>query len=74
MKVLPALKHVDVAELVATLSFEPRRPPVVAPRPMGGVEPAFETLAREFLLSSSGEEDSNRRSWFRCVFRLGRFG
>jgi mannose-6-phosphate isomerase len=44
-------KHVDVAELLASLSFESGRPEVLMPRVVGPVESVYETPAREFVLT-----------------------
>ena len=43
-------KHVDVAELLATLSFASGQPEVLTPRSLGPVETAYETPAGEFVL------------------------
>jgi mannose-6-phosphate isomerase len=44
-------KHVDVAELLATLTFESGRPEVLIPRVLGPIESAYEAPAREFVLT-----------------------
>lgn len=44
-------KHVAVTELLATLSFEPRLPPVVTPREVSGGESVYEAPVSEFALS-----------------------
>jgi len=44
-------KHVDVSELLETLSFRQGRPPVLEPRTLARGEAVYETPAREFLLS-----------------------
>jgi mannose-6-phosphate isomerase len=44
-------KHVDVPELLATLTFASGRPEVLTPQSLGPVESAYATPAREFVLS-----------------------
>jgi mannose-6-phosphate isomerase len=43
-------KHVDVAELLAILSFESRQPQILAARAVGPVESVYDAPAREFVL------------------------
>jgi mannose-6-phosphate isomerase len=60
-------KHVDVPELLKTLSFRPGRPPILEPRPVSAGEAVYETPAHEFVLSvlrpaaGAGVESRNRR-------------
>jgi mannose-6-phosphate isomerase len=44
-------KHVDVPELLATLSFRQGAPPLLTPRGANPLEVAYDTPAREFRLS-----------------------
>jgi mannose-6-phosphate isomerase len=44
-------KHVDVPELLATLSFRQEAPPLLLPRGEAPLEAAYDTPAREFRLS-----------------------
>jgi len=44
-------KHIDVAELLETLTFESGLPEVVMPRDLGPVESVYEAPAREFVLT-----------------------
>jgi mannose-6-phosphate isomerase len=60
-------KHVDVPELLETLSFRSGRPEILEPRPLGAGEAVYQTPAREFVLSvlrpsaRGGAESRNRR-------------
>ncbi|HEY5961894.1 MAG TPA: mannose-6-phosphate isomerase, class I [Polyangiaceae bacterium] len=44
-------KHVDAAELLRVLSFEPIAPPIILPTPVSSVEAAYVTPAADFRLS-----------------------
>jgi len=44
-------KHVDVPELLSTLNFDPIRPRILSPEPVGPAEARYDTPAPEFALS-----------------------